>query len=66
MIGILDSGNELLIALIDVNGKGFYPKILTDGSKNLNKNEVNVDEKFSSENCKIDLEIKIIENNSIS
>ncbi|WMV27225.1 hypothetical protein MTR67_020610 [Solanum verrucosum] len=65
MIGInLDSGNELPIAWIDVGGKGFYPKVFIEGSENLDKNEVNVDEMFSSENRKIELEIKIIERNS--
>ncbi|XP_069153482.1 inactive poly [ADP-ribose] polymerase RCD1-like [Solanum lycopersicum] len=65
MIGInLDSGNELPIAWIDVGGNSFYPKVFVEGSENLDKNEVNVDEKFSSENGKVEFEIKIIERNS--
>ena len=55
IIGILDNGNELPIAWIDVNGKQFYPKIFIEGSKNLKQNDVNGDEKFSSQNCKFNL-----------
>ncbi|XP_009618750.1 inactive poly [ADP-ribose] polymerase RCD1 [Nicotiana tabacum] len=65
----LDTGKERSISWIDVNGKCFFPKVFIDSSENSDdkNHEIkasNVNENFSSENPKIEIEIRISDDNS--